>query len=336
MQLDGVRPFVTPAGLQEHRSRERFAVAADRSGVVRALLQSGALPGVPDSGDLLADLEAAMTLINPARDVDMHLKSAFFGLEFTVENRSEGGYSLKELHDVLWRRSRRLLPGILAALEAWSIFIEPVIGPRGAEALAEYLWDMDYIGDNLLEDERIQEGATRRDVLRAARRFGLEHPFRIRDSHPWEYFGNFMSAEEVLVYLKGAGQDDDPLGETLAQLGLHLEVLRACASSVPEMTARESEDVCGLPTLTSLYTVSDKPYCEVMEVADQFMRQHWEGGDDAPIYVLHLDESPESHERLVAYLKAQRAGMELLGTINETLHAAETICEARRLNGKRN
>ncbi|ULH18112.1 hypothetical protein MF271_24470 (plasmid) [Deinococcus sp. KNUC1210] len=329
LHLDGVRPITTRRALETYEAAQarvaQQAQADDQFPL--ALLTSGLLPDVPPSDDLEQRLEAALASLHPATGVTFRFVSKERHLEFTAENDSDGTVSLAQLHHALRRRTPELLPSVLAALETLSVHIEPVFGPRAAEQIADYIWNFDWVHMSLCDEGRLSERASQREILRMARRLGLDHPYSVRDTHPWLYFAPPLDVDALIEALAQLDRTT-PWGVALHPLGDLLAALQTCVQRLPDMTDAEVESVIGMCIPTTLYTVSPKAYCTAYEVVNLFFTNHMEGGDDAPIFGLHLTQEPASHQRLVTYLQVHQEGMALLEQISAVLSAANDVCPA--------
>ncbi|GGR13428.1 hypothetical protein GCM10008957_27980 [Deinococcus ruber] len=290
-----------------------------------ALLGSGVLPHVSTMGPVEDRLEAALQALHPAQGVSFGFTVHEDHLRFTAENHPDGAVSLARLHHALSRTAPQLLPSILAALETLSVCLEPVFGPRAVDVLAEHVWHFDWVHMVLLENDRVSEHASEREVLRMARRLEIEHPYRVRDTHPWLYFAPPLDVNALITQLDRPERVHSCV-EALRPLAELLRDLQRCVAQFPEMSDDEANMVAHMGVPTTLYTISPARSCSVFEVIDSYTRDHWEGGDDAPVFCLYLTQDPSSHQRLVTYLQAHQQGMALLAQINEVLVTANDAC----------
>ena len=262
LHLDGVRPFITRHAQEAYQAaQERVArqIQADDQ-LPQALLSSGLLPNVLPAGEFEQRLQAALSSLHPAEGVTFRVASKEAHLEFTAENHPDGMVSLARLHHALRRQTPQILPSVLAALETLSVHIEPVFGPRAAEEIADYVWNLDWVHMSLCDEDRLPAHASQREILRMARRLGMDYPYSVRDTHPWLYFAPPLGVDAVIEAL---AQVDPipPWGALLSPLAGLLAALRACVERLPEMNDAEVEGVVGMNLPTTLYTVSSKAYC---------------------------------------------------------------------------
>jgi hypothetical protein len=321
-RLDGVTPFITQADLGDAEARLRVAQANDPRSLVLPLFGT-VLPDPGPQGTLderlIRALETAATLEQVALDV----QNQSGALVFHAQSPQDGMITLAALHAAWQRQDPHVLPGVLALLEWTTARVTPVLGPKGvSEGIAAYWHSLDQLRDCHLP-ERLEGDEARiwklsdREVVRIARRLGLPHAWQITDALPYTYFRNVPDTQGTLTRLT-ALVGADPL---LAPLPGLLRELVTHAGAMPDMTDQEHAELPGLPMPHTVVTVSPRPYCMVAETADEYVRNHWEAGEDHPQVRLDV-RGPQEYPRLAAYLAHAPQIERLTGEVLDLLVAA--------------
>lgn len=325
--LEQLRPYFTPGQLQDHDDRLRRAQEKNKTRIVRSLLDSGALPAVPDVGSVSEQLVRAVTLVVPTCELLLDIADTDSGLAFRSDHQVGHAVSLYALSLLLQEADPGLLPALVSFLELHSARLLPLGGPVLADGIAEYLCGADFLLEQLVEDELLPEEATAEEAIAYARENGHNHPEMVRDAYPAAYFLAPPSAESLAGQLEALRTHDHLALRTLAEIAPLLSPLVCAARLLPDMEHQEYEDVSCVPAPAYLYTISDKPMCPVYEVVDLHVRHVWESGDDDSLVSIHVDESRASHERLLSALQAQEQGVPVVLKIHALMEAAAEACE---------
>ncbi|KQR25541.1 hypothetical protein [Deinococcus sp. Leaf326] len=250
------------------------------------------------------------------------------GLEFRIEAHMGSYVNLTGLHEHLRRMDDRLLPSILHAIERLSSGVAPSVGPHGAEGYAEYWWNLDRLAEFDLPDRiETQHDFSTRQTLVLARRLGLAHQWQVRDKTPWPYFRPALDMTGTIDLLQSLGPPPagDPVRYILAQLADLLREGQLLREQLPVMTHQEDEECSSLPPVYTIYGVMPGANCAVYDVMDEFMRYQMEGGEHDPCMVLYVDERPETHARLIQYLRTAPQLLGALDRIERMLIEAEAL-----------
>jgi hypothetical protein len=285
------------------------------------------LPDPGQEGSLGERLTRALNAAAPLTEVTVHVQNRDGQLIVQAAAHQDGVLSLGRLHAALWAMEPRLLPGILSVLECYSSPVMPVLGPKAAAEIAEYWHNTDHLLELTLpeylgRDEPLE--LSERQAIRLARRFGLPHARQVQDATPWHYFRKLLTLPEVLALLEALPDR----WEKLKALGPLLAQLAEAQGALPELSVQEASEVSGLLIPHTFFTVCEASYGIAEETVDEFVRSQWESGDEEPQYVLHVDNTPESHARLAAYLRHAPVIERLCEAIVDLLTAVEEDCPA--------
>jgi hypothetical protein len=324
--LTGVGPVVYQADLDGVAAQWAALQANDPTPLVLPLFGT-VLPDPGQEGSLGERLTRALNAAAPLTEVTVHVQNRDGQLIVQAAAHQDGVVSLGRLHAALWAQDPRLLPGVLAALEDSSSPVMPVLGPRAAAEIAEYWHNTDHLlelglPEHLGRDEPLE--LSERQAIRLARRFGLPHARQVQDATPWQYFRKLLTLPEVLAQLEALPEK----WEKLKVLGPLLAQLAEAQGALPELSVQEASEVHGLLIPHTFLTVSRAPYGIAEETVDEFVRNHWESGEEDPQYVLHVDTTAESHARLAAYLRHAPVIERLCEAIVDLLTALDEDCSA--------
>lgn len=312
-----MRPVVSRADLAHAFSRHEAAVRNDPTALVTPLFGT-VLPDPGPEGTLDERLARALDGAARLSEVCVDVQNREGHLVFSCAAHQDGALSLANLHAALHRVDPHTLPGIVRALEIHSARVTPVVGPGYTEAIAEYWYSTDHLLDVEFPDrlERNQPlNLTENQAIRVARRLGIPHARQVRDGSPWTYFQDVPDLKDTLVRLERLL----PQFPGLAPLLTMLPELRGHDLALPEPDQEEWNDMEHLPLPHTLLTVSPLDYCVVAETADEYVRHHWEGGDNAYQTVLHVKPTAASRRRLGTYLTHALRIEQLITRIVEVL-----------------
>lgn len=276
---DGVTPLILATDLRGLDDRVQLALQQDPTHVVRALFRD-VLPDEPVSA---SGLEMELNHLAPLIDAEVTMNACADQVTVTVTSAPNGFTYLPRLHATLAQRDPHVLPGILAALEAHSTRLTPQFGPRLADELAQQWHHEDRVIEHLMEDHPEWDMDLQlRDVVRLARRSGIPHPWVVRDEMPWTYLRGVPGLDEALARLLPLLPDFPDLWPLLTDL----PELREAHTALPAMTAddRENGQLELLPSRA--YSPLEDGASAMVDVLDEVMRFHWEGGEDGAS--LHL------------------------------------------------
>ncbi|WP_145975462.1 hypothetical protein [Deinococcus gobiensis] len=287
------------------------------------------MPISPDD-DLVERLHQALEELSPMADWGVEVQPGEHGgFEFRIEAHPGSYANLSRLHGVLQRLDDRVLPGILHAIERLSYGVAPSVGPHGAEGYAEYWWSLDRLSECELP-ERFEKDYdfTTRQTLVLARRLGLSHQWQVRDMTPWPYFRYALDTGGTIDLLEalGASPRADRMRPVLLQVADLLRECQTLRAQLPVMTDQEDEQCSSLLPAYAVYGVVPGAQCAVYEVMNEFLQSYMEGGEHEPCMVLHVDERPETHARLVQYLRTAPQLLQVLDRLRQVLVEAEAQC----------
>lgn len=321
--LAGIVPLVFPSEIDRYRRQMAEAKGDDVASVMQGLLHRAGVqvdPAQMPEDALLAWLSAQYLL--PSHMVALSNQKG--QLQFAFEPYTEGYYKLDRLHRILRPLDPWLLPALVRAFELLSGTVLPVCGPWRMEEYAEYLWSVDQFLDFHLEDRVTAEQQAfihtlnSTQALRIMRKLALPHEMRIRDTLPYPYFSVKDEPHDAVKRLGRALKAHPQVREVaaLAPLMDLLPKLIRLRQGIPEMTDQEVQEVTFLPPLHTVFSPSPKPGCAVWEAADEFMRMHWEGGERSPGFVLQVDRTRRSQDRLLRFLPVL---VKFVGVMEEAL-----------------
>ncbi len=227
-----------------------------------------------------------------------------------------------------------LLPNLVQMIEDLTSGVAPCAGPRTAEAVAERHWNTDFLAECIMERADLPADAdlSDRDVIRYARRLGLDHPGDVRRRTPFAYFRRSLPDPGVLDRVRQEAADPT-LGPLWAQLENALQALVHARAALSEPTAEEAQDQLALSTLRHILVVDHPVHSPTFEVCDDYMQYVMQGSEPEPVNVVHAQPTTPSLRRLLQALRASHAILSHGDQVCTLLAQLDALCPERNANG---